>query len=104
MWCTVRYLYQYISIIVARKIPNDNYCAIFRDEVNLCSTADDENEKEMKNKVRALFERAINDYLSFDVWLEYAQWSCGEADFEQTRQVLILLFYIYFHNFISVSL
>lgn len=62
-------------------------CVLFRDEMSL-----DGNE----TLVGELFERAIVDYLSFDIWLEYCQWACGTSKgVDYTRNVTISQFFVY---------
>ena len=56
-----------------------------QDEQNLAGT------EEEKNEIYKLFDRAVEDYLSIDLWLEYCQFSLGgiatEKGIENARNV-----------------
>ena len=56
-----------------------------QDEQNLAGT------EEEKNKIYKLFDRAVEDYFSTDLWLEYCQFSLGgiatEKGIENARNV-----------------
>lgn len=52
-----------------------------RDEMRVaCSESE-------KNYILDLFEQAVKDYLSVDLWLEYVQYSIGNNDGEKTRKI-----------------
>lgn len=52
-----------------------------KDEIRIASS-----DKE-KQYVKTLFEKAVKDYLSVDLWLEYCQYSIGCNDLTETRKV-----------------
>lgn len=52
-----------------------------RDEMRVAST---DNEKKY---IISLFDKAVDDYLSIDLWLEYVQFSIGQNDVETTRKI-----------------
>nr|XP_023029603.1 squamous cell carcinoma antigen recognized by T-cells 3 [Leptinotarsa decemlineata] len=53
-----------------------------RIEVNLANTSGE------KDKLFTLFEQAVEDYLSVELWVEFAQFSIGACDVAKTRSVL----------------
>ncbi|XP_008547895.1 squamous cell carcinoma antigen recognized by T-cells 3 [Microplitis demolitor] len=52
-----------------------------RDEISLAVTEDE------KAAVKKLFERAVNDYLSPDIWLEYVQFAIGVCSTAEVREL-----------------
>uniref|UniRef100_A0A914X447 Squamous cell carcinoma antigen recognized by T-cells 3 n=1 Tax=Plectus sambesii TaxID=2011161 RepID=A0A914X447_9BILA len=53
-----------------------------KDEM-MASSGDDANSREL---IDQLFNRAMADYQSIDIWLEYMQWACGSS-LEDARKV-----------------
>uniref|UniRef100_A0A915K7V6 Squamous cell carcinoma antigen recognized by T-cells 3 n=1 Tax=Romanomermis culicivorax TaxID=13658 RepID=A0A915K7V6_ROMCU len=45
------------------------------------------NQSDRVTFMRSLFDRAVVDYTSFDVWLDYIQWAVGCGDHSLTRQI-----------------
>lgn len=58
------------------------WLAWIKDEVKLATTSSE------KKHVLTLFEKAVKDYLSVDVWLEYIQYTLGNCELEETYKVL----------------
>lgn len=52
-----------------------------RDEMRVANT---ENEKKY---IFDLFNKAVEDYLSVDLWLEYVQFSIGQSNLEEARKI-----------------
>ncbi len=48
---------------------------------------EDEKEISTPETIKDLFERAVKDYLSLDLWIEYCQWSISLGDFQFSRQI-----------------
>lgn len=38
-------------------------------------------------EIQELFDKAVDDYVSFDVWLEYVQWAIGAFEPSAVRDV-----------------
>ncbi|KAK4884708.1 hypothetical protein RN001_000979 [Aquatica leii] len=53
-----------------------------KDEVKLATSPSE------KKNVLSLFQRAVKDYLSVDIWLEYVQFSIGNCEMEETYKIL----------------
>ncbi len=49
-------------------------------------TAEKGDDAAARQRLRALFDQAVDDYLSVDLWLEYAQWSISDP--ASAREVL----------------
>ncbi|KAJ3638700.1 hypothetical protein MTP99_002045 [Tenebrio molitor] len=58
------------------------WLAWINDEKKLASS-----ESEVKH-IFALFDKAVEDYLSVNLWVEYAQYSIGASTLDTTRQIL----------------
>ncbi|KAJ8924369.1 hypothetical protein NQ315_007165 [Exocentrus adspersus] len=52
------------------------------DEMKIAQTADEQKH------VFSLFDKAVEDYLSVELWMEYAQYSIGVSDIETTQRGL----------------
>ncbi|CAH1976228.1 unnamed protein product [Acanthoscelides obtectus] len=53
-----------------------------RDEIKIASS------EEEKKRVFQIFDKAVEDYLSVELWTEYAQYSIGVSNLETTRSII----------------
>uniref|UniRef100_A0A6P7FTK9 Squamous cell carcinoma antigen recognized by T-cells 3-like n=1 Tax=Diabrotica virgifera virgifera TaxID=50390 RepID=A0A6P7FTK9_DIAVI len=53
-----------------------------KDEIKIAST------QEEQENIFSLFDAAVDDYLSVNVWIEYAQYSIGTSNIQTTRSIL----------------
>ncbi|KAG5872420.1 hypothetical protein JTB14_013665 [Gonioctena quinquepunctata] len=53
-----------------------------KDEIKISSTLEEQK------RLFGLFDKAVEDYLSVDLWVEYAQFSIGATDLNTTRSIL----------------
>ncbi|KAJ8978971.1 hypothetical protein NQ317_001443 [Molorchus minor] len=53
-----------------------------RDEIKISSTPEEQR------RLFNLFDKAVEDYLCVELWIEYAQYSIGVSDVETTRSIL----------------
>ncbi|KAF5274090.1 hypothetical protein FQR65_LT04488 [Abscondita terminalis] len=53
-----------------------------KDEIKLATSASE------KKNILSLFQRAVQDYLAVDIWLEYVQFCVGNCEMEETYKVL----------------
>ncbi|CAG9820372.1 unnamed protein product [Phaedon cochleariae] len=51
-------------------------------EIKIASTSEE------KARIFQLFDKAVEDYLSIDVWVEYAQFSIGASELSKTHSIL----------------
>ncbi|KAJ8962585.1 hypothetical protein NQ318_000978 [Aromia moschata] len=53
-----------------------------RDEIRIANTTEEQK------RLFSLFDKAVDDYLSVELWVEYAQYSIGLSNLETTRSIL----------------
>jgi len=58
-------------------------------EISLLASDDTEGGVQ---RIKSLFDQAVADYTSFDVWLEYVQWACGTGDTSMVPNSLYLIY------------
>ncbi|KAK5648330.1 hypothetical protein RI129_003222 [Pyrocoelia pectoralis] len=58
------------------------WLAWIKDEIKISTSSSE------KKNILALFERAVKDYLSVDVWLEYVQYCLGNFELDETYKTL----------------
>lgn len=54
-----------------------------KDEIS--TLQNDDSDQQNHDVIKSLFDLAVEDYTSFEVWLEYVQWACGTGNTSLTR-------------------